>query len=34
MVTSTRLQGFLGQGMTYNSLFFFPRGKKKRHWAV
>lgn len=29
MVTSTRLQGFLGQGMTYNSLFFFPRGKKK-----
>lgn len=30
MVTSTRLQGFLGQGMTYNSLFFFPRGKKKK----
>lgn len=28
MVTSTRLQGFLGQGMTYENLFFFPREKK------
>ena len=28
MVTSTCLNGFLGQGMTYKSLFFFPRGKK------
>lgn len=28
MVTSTRLNGFLGQGMTYESLFFFPRGNK------
>lgn len=28
MVTSTRLNGFLGKGMTYESPFFFPRGKK------